>query len=266
MKATAIALLVLLCLGLGFVLIKQKTKATQDQDQAKRVLQSVSEQLVQTSTEKTELMKTNSILETNLALRIEEVLTLSNDLALTSAKLYKTEADFKMARQSYLEDLAKREQRIAELETQRDDLNKRVEEVGLSLATLEAKIAETQKKLASSEGDRSFLLAELKKLQAEKKELERKFDSLTELQKKVRQLKNELAAAIRLDWVRKGIYSNFSKTAGERLTEGYKAPPPPPTNGSLKVEFSQDGTVKVIPPKTNAPVAPPVSTNRPPAK
>jgi len=261
MKAIAIALLVLLCLGLGFVLIKQKTQATQDQEQAKGNLLRVSNDWIQASSEKTELLKVNNVLETNLALRIEEVLTLSNELSLTSSRLAKTEAEFKVARQAYQEDLAKRDQRITQLETQRDDLGKRVQEVGISLAMLETKIAETEKKLASSEGDRSFLLAELKRMQADKKELERQLNDLTFLRDKVRQLRNELAAARRLDWWRRGIPNSFNKSAGE-LWRVPTTPPPAQTNWGLKVELRQDGNVKVIPANTNAPAA----TNRPPAR
>jgi len=62
--------------------------------------------------------------------------------------------------------------------------------------------ADTERKLAASEGDREFLLAELKRLQAEKVDLERQFNDLALLRDQIRKLKDELSIASRLEWIR----------------------------------------------------------------
>jgi hypothetical protein len=144
---------------------------------------------------------------------------------------------------------------------------------------LEKQITDTEKKLSASEGDRAFLLKELKRLQNEKAELERQLNNLAYLREQVRKLRDELTVAKRLEWIRRGIYG--SEKGGYRLAHGMAKTtaqtnvPATQTNFNLNVELRQDGTVKVAPvantnapATTNVPVTKPVTTttNAPAAK
>jgi len=116
-------------------------------------------------------------------------------------------------------------------------------------------IADTEKKLLASEGDREFLLKELKRLQVEKADLERQFNDLSALRTQVAKLKEELSIARRLEWIRMGIYGIQEKKGAERLMAGN----PPPARGSnynLNVELKQDGGAVIVPRQTNANSAP----------
>jgi predicted nucleic acid-binding Zn-ribbon protein len=160
--------------------------------------------------------------------------------------------------------MTKRDTRINELEAQKDELSKRMNDLNASISNLETQIAATEKKLASSEGDRAFLLKELKRLQAEKAELEKQLNSLAFLREQVRKVKDELSISRRLDWIRRGLYGISGQKGGERLQQGFTAPVVQ-SNYNLNVELRQDGAVKVVPVVTNAPVKPAV-TNKPAAK
>jgi hypothetical protein len=124
-----------------------------------------------------------------------------------------------------------------------------------AIAGLEGRIAETQRKLAQSEGDREFLLKELKRLQAEKADLERKFNDLAVLREQVRALKEELSVARRLDWIRKGLYGQGDLKGGGLLQKGFSKPGTNAPKPGLDVELKTDGSVKINA-TTNAPPAP----------
>ena len=123
-----------------------------------------------------------------------------------------------------------------------DDLTANIEKLGKL-------IVDTERKLAASEGDREFLLKELKRLQVEKAELERQFNDLSVLRAQVAKLKEELTVARRLEWLRMGIYGMSDKKGAEMLVA--KNPGTGKTNNfSLNVELKQDGGASVV---TNAP-------------
>ena len=132
-----------------------------------------------------------------------------------------------------------------------------------AITNLTAQIEETKRKLATSEGEKGFLEGELKRLVAEKAELERQFNDLKVLRAQVAKLKEELTVARRLDWIRRGLFASNQEKGATRLmqTSTSQQPKPPEPNYDLNVEVSSDGSVKVIPPLTNTPAA----TN-PPAK
>ena len=255
MKAnTWITLLVILCLALGAALIFvfNKSKKEAGSLDAQRV--QLSNSWAQTSAQLADQVKTNIALETNVVVLAEKVQALSNELSDVTVNLAKTKADAKAAAQTAQEEMAKRDAKINELEIQRDDVTKRMTELNVSITNLEQQIADTEKKLAASEGDRNFLLKELKRLQAEKAELERQFNNLAFLREQVRKLRDELSISRRLDWIRRGlgIYSTSQK-AGERPSITARPPAVPSTNFNLDVELRQDGSVKVAPAATNAP-------------
>jgi chromosome segregation ATPase len=212
---------------------------------------------VQTQSKLDEMKTVNLTLETNLVGRTHELQQVSNNYLAVSATLAKTEAEAKAAAEASAAEMAKRDQKIAELQGQNDEMTKRMLELNNSLGTLEKQIADTEKKLAASEGDREFLLRELKRLQAEKAELEKQFNDLAVLREQVNKLKDELSIARRLEWIRRGIYGTGSHKGAEGLTHPALQPQParPATNSGLNVELKQNGGVKVQS-GTNAPAAP----------
>jgi hypothetical protein len=118
--------------------------------------------------------------------------------------------------------------------------------------------------LDAAEGDREFLLRELKRLQSEKADLERQFNDLDLLRTQVAKLKEEISVARRLDWIRRGIYGGGETRKGAELLMQGVTVAVPRTNFSLNVELRQDGSATVLPggTGTNAP-APTNTTARP---
>lgn len=246
--AAVLALLVIL-LSAGMWL--RHTSAEKQAKELQDKIALLAGQVTQKDQDLAEAKQVNSTLEAHLAQQSDAASRLSNTLSQTTATLQKTEAEAKKAAQTSAEEMAKRDQRISELEGQRDDLTKRMTELNGAITGLESQITETQRKLATSEGDRAFLLKELKRLQSEKQELERQFNDLAMLRDQVRKLKEELSTASRLDWLRRGLYGSTPKAA-EKLRQ-----PLTSTNKdfNLNVELRQDGSVKVNP--TNAPAPAP---------
>ena len=248
---TGIVILIVLCLALGGVLLVRHVKANKDQESAVLSIGNLSNQVARLQASLNEQVMVNQMLETNLAVRLREAGSLSNKLTTVSATLEQTEAQAEAAAKSFEEEKARRDARIADLSNQNDSMTKQMGELNGSLSNLETQIAETERQLAASEGDRELLLQELKRLQAEKAELERQFNDLAVLSAQVRKLKDELSIARRLEWIRRGLYGTESKAA-ERLQQA-AADLPAGTNYDLTVEIRQDGAAQVVPPATNAP-------------
>lgn len=240
--------LILVCLALSAGLYMRHTKAEKQQKEDYERIAVLSNQVIKVEQDLSEAKQVNTKLEADLGLGKDELKKLSNTLTQTSATLAKTEADAKKAAEQFTKDMAARDARITELEGQRDDLTKRMTELNTAITGLEGDIAETQRKLAASEGDRAFLLKELKRLQAEKMELERKFTDLAQLRDQVRALKDELSISRRLEWLRRGIYG--TPKGAEKLEKPLSSTN---RNFDLNVELKQDGSVKVNPGATNAP-------------
>jgi chromosome segregation ATPase len=189
------------------------------------------------------------------------LLKVSTDLSQTSTNLEKTQADLKASQ----EEIAKRDAKIADLEAQNQALDKQTSDLSTAITNLTTQISETQRKLAASEGDKNFLEKELKRLMAEKAELERQFNDLAVLKTQVSRLKEELSIARRIEWIRQGLFASTDQKGAQKLMQGLSAPQaqtaqtkaPPKPAYDLNVEVTADGSVKVIPPVTNPPAASP---------
>jgi chromosome segregation ATPase len=226
----------------------------------------LSNDLAQTRESLDRQQKVNAELVSDRAKRKTEYEQLSNDLtkvttdlSKTTVSLAKTEADLKASQ----EETAKRDAKIADLEAQNSALDKKALDLSTAITNLTTQIEETKRKLAASEGEKGFLEGELKRLVAEKAELERQFNDLKILRAQVAKLKEELTVARRLDWIRRGLFAGNEEKGAAKLmrTSASTQPQPPGTNYDLNVEVRSDGSVKVLPPQTNSPAA----TN-PPAK
>ena len=257
MKAV-IVILIVLSVGLGVVSFMKHTEAKKLSEENLNHIQEAanySNRLEQTIRKVDELTSVNSTLETNLTVRSQDLLSKSNDLVKTAAELAKTQKDAQAASEAAKAEMAKRDARINELETQKNALDQQASDLKSAIGNLEKSIAETEKKLTASEGDREFLLKELKRLQTEKAELERQFNDLAALRTQVAKLKDELSIARRLEWIRMGIYGLQAQKGAERLMNPTAVPANSP-NYNLQVELKQDGGAVIVPAKTNATAKP----------
>jgi len=247
-----IIVLLLISVGLGVAVITVKKSAADQHLQDSKQFHSVSNQFVQASTDLEEQKKVATMLEKDLETKkkdFEQSLTeLTNNLTQVSSNLAKTETSLRTAEQ----DLKERDAKIADLEAQNQALDKKAEALSNSITNLNTEIADTRHKLAASEGDKAFLEQRLKRLVAEKTELERQFNDLTVLRAQVAKLKEEQNVARRLDWARQGLFASSDAKGAQKLMQGLAAAQKGPRPSyDLNVEVNADGSVRVVPLSTN---------------
>ena len=196
-----------MCAGLGIALIVIKKQANEQQHELAETNGALSNSWVKTDEELHQQKQTNALLEGDLDKQRKAFDALTNNftqvlttLSQTSNGLAQTESALKTSQ----EESAKRDSRIAELEAQNQALDKHAVDLTTAITNLTMQIEETQRKLATSEGEKGFLEKELKRLMAEKAELERQFNDLAVLRAQVSKLKEELSVARRLEWIRQG--------------------------------------------------------------
>jgi len=253
MKAL-IGILLLACLLLAGGLFFRHSSAQAQLKKDNETIVQLTEKVTDTEKKLTEQAAVNSELERSLAAKTEQLTETSNSLAAVTANLAKVREEAQIAATNAAADLAKRDARINELETQRDDLTKRMTDLNGQITSFETQISDIRVKLDASEGDREFLLGELKRLQQEKNDLERQFNDLVVLRDQVRRMRDELSVSKRLDWIRRGLYGSLK--GAERLQRGVPKPAASTNqNYDLNVELKESGGVTVAP-QTNTP--PPV--------
>jgi len=241
---------------LGIALIVVNKEATDQQRAATDSIAVASNKVVNLSKQRDDLLMVNQTLESNLVGARSEF---SNKLAATEASLHAAEASAAEAQaaakaqaDSNAVVLAQRNQQLAELESQNQAMDREAANLRVALTNIETKIAETQGKLARSEGDRTFLLQQLKTLQAEKAEMEERFNNIADVREQLRKLKIEASLTRRIDRERRGIEETFAEK-GETLA--HKPVPSSSENGAgAGVELRPGGSVKIqLPQATNAP-------------
>ena len=245
MKARlGIVILVVLCVGLVIALVVGKKQAdTQRKKDADTILD-FSNQLTTASASLDELRQVNLVLTNDLDASRQAFMTFSNQYVATSALLSNTKTTLKAARDQ-----------IADLEAQNQTLDGRAAGMSNTIANLSAQIIETQMKLVESETNNAFLENELKYQVAQKAELERKFNDLSQVRAQVRKLRDDLLVARRLEWTREGTNPAKQQKGAQLLmtrtgaTNGIIRPP----GYNLNVEVGSEGSVKVVPVLTNTP-------------
>jgi len=249
-----IFLLALACAGLGYGLYRINQKAGLEREEKERTIDKVqvlSNDLARTSTSLEEQLQVNRKMDSDLATKSTQLEKVTGELESLQVELERARnqaaADAKAAEEA----IAKKQAEIQELEGRNANLNNRMQDLNTAIEELERQIADTERKLAASEGDREFLLAELKRLQAEKIDLERQFNDLALLRDQIRRLKDELSIASRLEWIRKGLYG--AEKPGEQLLEPGHATPAHQDSVDLNVEIRQDGAARVIEGEVPAP-------------
>jgi chromosome segregation ATPase len=261
---------VLVCLGLSIALIAIKKQASDQETKDNITISSYSNQWVDVNSKWEEQKAVSAMQEKDLETQKKAFGELTNNYAKVSADLSQASADLAKTQtelKSREEEVTQRDTKINELEARNEALDKQAFDLSTSITNMTAQIAETQKKLAASEGDKAFLEGELKRLITEKKELERQFNDLAVLRAQVSKLKEELTIARRLEWIRQGLFASEEQKGAQHLmqhagsAQGQAQARASKPIYDLNVEVGADGSVKVIPPLTNAP-----ATNPPPAK
>ncbi|HEY3861054.1 MAG TPA: hypothetical protein VGO59_04130 [Verrucomicrobiae bacterium] len=251
-KGPLIVLLVV-AVGLGIALIVVKKQAGDQAKDAANNLTVASNTVVSDKKQLAELQTVNQTLETNLLSTRNDF---SNKLAqsdsdhrATEAGLEKEVAEAKAETKAQADSnavvLGQRDQRISELETQNHALDNETASLRLAITNLDSRIAETQTKLAKSEGDRSFLTKQLQMLKAEKQSMEKRINDIALVRDQLRKLNIDASVDRRLESRRQKMYASFNDI------HPAPAPAAPEDNGA-NVELRQGGGVKIQIP-TNAP-------------
>ncbi len=240
---------VVLSLGLGAGLYFVQDRASKERRAAAEAADQLKAELVRSESKLSEQIKVNSSLETNLTRRIEEVGLYSTKLDFITAESTKAEAEAKASAAKAQAELEEREKKIAGLQGEKDDLTQRLDELTLKITGLNSQIRETERLLATSEGDREVLKKELRRMLTEKVELEKRFADLSEVREQVRRLREEAYLARRMEIIRKGAI-NFDQKGATLLQEGIRRTATtnaPTTDGRLNVEINPDGSGRVLP-------------------
>jgi chromosome segregation ATPase len=244
----AIVVLFLVCVGLGIMLVLRQKNV----DQQARVIEdtsgqvnSWSNQAVKVSQQLDEQKRVNDTIRQRLTAAQKELLVLTNLNDGLQGQVRKLEGDLKQTAQEARNALAAKDARITELMEQNGVVGRQLLALTNTILGLEKQIADAKSKLDSSEDDNAFLVGELKRLQAEKQDLERQFRDIAIVKAQLAELRKELNIARRLEIVRSGVNTIFSNVKGaEMLVQQPRASAK--TNFGLTVEFQQNSGARVI--------------------
>lgn len=243
MKTKIVTVILLaVCIGLLIALFATKKAAEDQRKNDSASILDYSNQVTAANVSIDDLRQVNLLLTNDLSLSRESVVTLSNSLAETVGTLTNTRAM-----------LQNTQAQIADLETQNKMLDEQAAALTNSIQSLNALVADTQQKLATSDTNNAFLNAELQKQIAQREELERKFNNLDAVRTQVKKLRTDEFVARRLQWLRDGTDPSMAMKGAQQLMQhGTPAKTASTTTGhyDLNVEVGSDGSVKVI---TNAP-------------
>ena len=255
-----VVVLAVVCLGLVVALVLTKRTALQEKRKDVDTILFHSNQWEKTRADLEDHKQVIQNLEKDIETRKQELGELTNKYTEVTAKYSETAATLAKTEQSLKatqDEVAKRDAKITELEAETQSYEQKSNELSVALTNLTVQIAETERKLAASEGNKAFLEKELQRLLTEKAELERQFNDLAALRAQVAKLKEELSIARRLDWIRKGLFASVDQKGAQQLVQ--RGPGAPAAGESstnhydLNVEVTADGSVRVIPPPTNSP-------------
>ena len=250
---TIVIILAIACVGLAGTLIYHRSTVHARITTVQTERDAATNQLASTATKLAEQEKLAGFLQTNLDQRSSELTVVSNDLVKTGITLASIQSELTAALASVKtaqSDVQTKGVRITQLETEKDEMSRKLGDLAGQINTLEGQITVTKNKLAASEGDRSFLTKELARLQNDKAELVRQFNDLAVLRAQVALLKEEAAISQRIAWMNQGVYSSAGRKGAEVLVAKPGQPVRP--DPGLNVELEKNGGARVVP-RTNAP-------------
>lgn len=245
MKANlVIGVLLVIAVGLGLGWFLQGKKLRSERDALLTRVGSLSNEVQRATSSVSEAAQEKTALDRRIDALTLQLKNTSNDLAVATISLADARDTAAAAARLAEEEINKREARIAELEVTNKNLDRQAAEARDMLAGLEARITDTERKLAAAEGDRDFLMRELERLQTEKADLERRFNDLVVLRAQVRKLQTELAADSQLDAIREGLSQTRRLKGAELLRRGFPAHRQDDASSDvdLDVEIRRDGT------------------------
>ncbi|MFM1769812.1 MAG: hypothetical protein RJA22_2341 [Verrucomicrobiota bacterium] len=243
-----VVILTVACLGLGGAVIWRHNTAQTIINEARENATRTQQQLTETRTKLTEQEQVATFSQTQLQQRLVELGTLSNELAQTRTSLAAAQESATVARA----DAQAKAARVAQLESEKDDLSRKLTELAGQIQSLDQQIAETKRKLAESEGDRTLLSKQLARLQADKAELLAKFNDLAVIRAQYVLLRDEAAINQRLAWMAQGVYARAERKGAESLM-GRPAASGVKPDRSLNVELDQQGGVRTPPAESALP-------------
>src|SRR6266446_3667501 len=139
-----IIILLVICLGLGVAVVTVKKRGSDQHDQDTKRLGTVSNELAKVSTDLTDQKDVNTTLEKDIAEQkqtFEKSLDdLTNNYSQVASNLAKTETGLRTAEQQIKE----RDTRIADLQAEKEALDKKAEALSESITNLNTQIADTR--------------------------------------------------------------------------------------------------------------------------
>ena len=148
-----VIVLAVVCIGLAVALFSTKKQATDEKHRDTETILYHSNQWEKTRADLEEHKQVIQNLEKDIETRKQVFGDLTNKFTDITANLIKTEAALKASQ----DEVVKRDAKIAALEVQNKELDEKAVDLSASLTNLTAQIAETQRKLTASEGDKAFL-------------------------------------------------------------------------------------------------------------
>ena len=237
------------CIGLLIALLATK-KAAEDARHTDEVsLNEFSNQLVTVHSSLDELSQNYLEISNRWITTRAAYVDVSNNLMETSTALAAAQTSL----QGDADQITNLTGRISDLELQNKALDAQAGSLSNTIAGLDAQIAETRQKLATSETNNVFLTGELQKQMAQKAELEHRFNDLDAVRAQVKKLRDDAFAARRLQWMNNGTSPTTQPKGGEILMKRTPQPDAGATTNrrpqfDLNVEVGSDGSVHVIPP------------------
>jgi chaperonin cofactor prefoldin len=251
------AILAVACVGLAVALVALKHQADAQQTSSAGTIADFSNQLVDAHDQINGLNQVNLMLTNALDASRRQSLAVSNQFVAKLVETSGTLAAAETSLQDAQQQITNLNTRVADLAAQNQALDQRAASLSNAIVSLNAQIATTRLALASSKTNNAFLAKQLEQQMAQRKQLEDKFNDLAEVRDQVHKLRMDLLVARRLDWMRQGIDPTKPMKGAQLLMR--RSPPAAvaSTAGSspynLNVEVGSDGSVRVIPPLTNAP-------------
>ncbi|MBN2506050.1 MAG: hypothetical protein JXQ71_05095 [Verrucomicrobia bacterium] len=250
----ALFVILLICsIGLGIALMKRHNQAVVEKKQDTERITDLTTEVEETKSKLDEQQTVNARLTGDLKNTQTQLTNKVNEATRLTTALAEAQAQSKANAEAYQAAQARERQaqaKIDSLSEQIDTQTQQLTDLNSAIKGLNDQIAATETKLAASEGDREFLLKELKRMQSEKADLERQFNDLAMLRTQISKLREELSIAKRIEWIRSGLYGSTERKGAERLLLGTTPSPPARPGFDLNVEIRQDGSAIV---NTNKP-------------
>jgi septal ring factor EnvC (AmiA/AmiB activator) len=151
-RRTGIVVLILICAVLIAALLWNRKQASHRQQADEVNLDTYSNKWVETIASLEQQRQVNASLDNDLRKHQQDFTNLTNAFTRVSAALQESAAALRSAR----DDIARRDARIAALETQNRALDRRVADLGSALTNLTVQIEDMRRKLAASVWDKPF--------------------------------------------------------------------------------------------------------------